>query len=571
MSESSTLRILLVEDNPGDARFIEEMLRDQDPYLGQLGDIAGESTAPLEELPQSDAADGFAHEIHHVTRLQAGIDRLREADDGPDVILLDMNLPDSEGLETLDTVLEHTESTPIVVLTGLQDRYFGVEALHRGAHEYLVKGEINSDLLIRSIYHAIERTAYEREIEANYARLKTLNRLNKIGHDVTQALIAQPTREEIERTACEQLATSELYSAAWVGHVGRESDGIDLRVGVRADGSEIAAGDDEVVGELASEAVETREVRAEPNLSADGDGSWRSRAVNTGHRSVASIPIHSEQALYGVLTVFSDRPDAFQDEESTVLRRLGEVIGHTINAVETKKRLFADTVVELELETTDRGIFFVDTSATHDCTITLDRIVPLTDEKFVYYITVEGASADDILATAAENPHVEDVRLIAEGYDGENVFEFVISGSSSVLELTKHDAKVTSAVAEGGTSRVLAEVTPQADIRDVVEAVTTDFPDTRLVARREVDRHAQTSNAYQKSVDEALTDRQYAVLQAAYFAGFFDWPRKSTGEEVAGSLDITASTFHQHLRIAEKKLLAEYFDMEQDERPPSES
>jgi predicted DNA binding protein len=61
-------------------------------------------------------------------------------------------------------------------------------------------------------------------------------------------------------------------------------------------------------------------------------------------------------------------------------------------------------------------------------------------------------------------------------------------------------------------------------------------------------------------LDENLTDRQRAALEAGYYGGFFEWPRDRSGEEVAQSLDIGASTFHQHLRKAEKALLDSVFD-----------
>ncbi|WP_223302167.1 helix-turn-helix domain-containing protein [Haladaptatus sp. R4] len=59
---------------------------------------------------------------------------------------------------------------------------------------------------------------------------------------------------------------------------------------------------------------------------------------------------------------------------------------------------------------------------------------------------------------------------------------------------------------------------------------------------------------------ESLTDRQRTALETAYLAGFFEWPRNSTGEEVAELLDVSAPTFHQHLRHAQSKLLKTFFD-----------
>ena len=74
-----------------------------------------------------------------------------------DALLLDLGLPDSNGMETLVKVISQYPELPVIVLTGLADEQAGVRAVHQGAQDYLTKGEINSDLLIRSIRYAIER------------------------------------------------------------------------------------------------------------------------------------------------------------------------------------------------------------------------------------------------------------------------------------------------------------------------------------------------------------------------------------------------------------------------------
>lgn len=79
---------------------------------------------------------------------------------------------------------------------------------------------------------------------------------------------------------------------------------------------------------------------------------------------------------------------------------------------------------------------------------------------------------------------------------------------------------------------------PQDDVHPVAEVVS-QYPLESLV----------------EDVEDVLTDRQYAVLTTAYYAGYFDWPRGNTAEEIADSLDISSATFHQHIRGAERKLI----------------
>ncbi|MFB9807927.1 helix-turn-helix domain-containing protein [Haladaptatus pallidirubidus] len=86
------------------------------------------------------------------------------------------------------------------------------------------------------------------------------------------------------------------------------------------------------------------------------------------------------------------------------------------------------------------------------------------------------------------------------------------------------------------------------------------YPDVRVVAQREREKPEPTVTEFRTTLDESLTDCQWAALETAYLAGFFEWPRNSTGEDVAASLGVSPPTFHQHLRRAQSKLLGTFFD-----------
>jgi PAS domain S-box-containing protein len=128
----SRIRILLIEDNPGDARLIQE-------YLSETENIS--------------------FFLEHTDRLTSGLDRLRSG--GIDVVLLDLGLPDSEGLESLRRVLEQTGVVPIIVFTAIAHETLGLQAIRDGAQDYLVKGQIDGNLIIRTIRYAIERKRAE--------------------------------------------------------------------------------------------------------------------------------------------------------------------------------------------------------------------------------------------------------------------------------------------------------------------------------------------------------------------------------------------------------------------------
>ena len=126
----SRLRVLLVEDNPGDAILIKTLLEDHSP-----GDF----------------------DIRHVNRLERALTDL--ADDPPDIVLLDLSLPDASGLDGFGKLWADRAEVPVIVLTGLDDDTLAAEAVRAGAQDYLVKGQVDGGQLARCIRYAIERNA----------------------------------------------------------------------------------------------------------------------------------------------------------------------------------------------------------------------------------------------------------------------------------------------------------------------------------------------------------------------------------------------------------------------------
>ena len=130
-----SLRILFVEDNPGDIRLVREMLI---------------------------AADEERIELSFVSRV--GEVRTRLAQGGIDVILLDLNLPDANGLSAVEHIHADFPEIPLVVLSSVIDEELAVASLQAGAQDFLVKGMINGPLLTRSIFYAIKRKDLEDQL-----------------------------------------------------------------------------------------------------------------------------------------------------------------------------------------------------------------------------------------------------------------------------------------------------------------------------------------------------------------------------------------------------------------------
>ena len=156
MNTDKRLGILLVEDNPGDAYLIREILR---------------------SIPAAD--------ITSAENLEAALDHLERH--AVDIILLDLSLPDSQGLDTVRRVVAQMPMLPIIVLTGLDDDILALDALKAGAQDYIVKGFVESEMLMRSIRYAMERKMAEEELNRHREHL--------------EELVKERTRELEERNA----------------------------------------------------------------------------------------------------------------------------------------------------------------------------------------------------------------------------------------------------------------------------------------------------------------------------------------------------------------------------------
>ena len=128
------IRVLLVEDSPDDAFLIERML-------------------------QKSLSSGYKFAMDHCALLAEALHYLDSHE--PDAVLLDLGLPDGRGLEMLTTILDRAPAIPIVVLTGLQEEKSAIDALKKGAQDYLIKDQTDHQLLARSLLYAIERKRTE--------------------------------------------------------------------------------------------------------------------------------------------------------------------------------------------------------------------------------------------------------------------------------------------------------------------------------------------------------------------------------------------------------------------------
>ncbi|MFC6756165.1 helix-turn-helix domain-containing protein [Halomicroarcula sp. GCM10025894] len=115
-------------------------------------------------------------------------------------------------------------------------------------------------------------------------------------------------------------------------------------------------------------------------------------------------------------------------------------------------------------------------------------------------------------------------------------------------------------VADGEVLTITVEAPLDAEPRTILDTLSEHAPGFELVVKQARDRQP-TDEGDSLSLSDELTDRQREVLRSAYLAGYYEWPRDTTAEQLAETLDIASSTLHQHLRRAERNLLDRLLDM----------
>lgn len=219
-----------------------------------------------------------------------------------------------------------------------------------------------------------------------------------------------------------------------------------------------------------------------------------------------------------------------------------------------------NAVVELEFEVSDPSHPFVGTSEAEQCRFDLQEMVPRGDGHYAEFFNVSGGDPDRILARADEHETVTP-RLLRK-YDDGGLFEFSVGANCPAVMLAEQGALPRVVSGARGRGRIVGELPSDSDPMAVVETFLDAYPEAELVAKREKEYSAMTFNydGFEQVLRDHLTDRQREVLKAAYDAGYYEWPRECTGQEVADSLDIASATFSQHIHAAERKLLAVLFE-----------
>ncbi|ELY49407.1 bacterio-opsin activator domain-containing protein [Natronorubrum sulfidifaciens] len=390
-------------------------------------------------------------------------------------------------------------------------------------------------------------------------------------HESERTLLACDSRDTLEQRLCDALVSlpfdelSGSIEQAWVGDSTTGSERITPSAWAGRNGDFVESISVPIRGvdeppHPAAQAAETLQPASIDDLDAEGiDQAWRRRTLEAEFRSVLSVPLVVDNFCYGTLTVYADQPSLFDANVRQLCVHLAAVASATIASIERKRALLADRITELEVVIRDESAALSALAQQFQRRLDVQTVVPRSSGGSTVFCTVPDVSEDEIHAAIESVSGIESGRLVGERAD-ESLLELVLADSSVAETLATHGGVLRSVTPVDDRTRLVIALSSTVDVRSFVRMLERTHPGAELLARRQRDRSERPVRAFDAELRSRLSERQLKTLETAYYGGFFEWPRESTGETIADSLGVSQPTFSRHLRLAQQKLFELLFD-----------
>ena len=402
------------------------------------------------------------------------------------------------------------------------------------------------------------------ELDQQSKSLDRIRRLSDITRELTSGLTEAESRTEIFQTVCERLVTFAPYQFAWFG--ARNGTGAVVpKAAVESDGSSLDTFklpyiDEPTDHETVGRALRERTPQVDNALQRDPPFEpWREAAIQQGYRAYISIPVIYQGSLYGIVSVFSSEANTFDSLEVSVLQELGGIVGFALNADERRQSFVSEQSTELDFSVQDHSASVFSLATDVGGVFRLENLVERPDGKTTMFFATSDADPTEVLEWAEEQLYVTEIRLLTDRED-ECLFECVLKASTVWSQLLQHGGMVQDATASPEMTRIVIRIPRTGDPRGFETVIEDSLGAVELVARREYDEPIQTAKQFEAEYKNQLTERQREVLQTAYYAGFFEWPRETNAGELADILGIAQPTVSRHLRTTERQFLSLMYD-----------
>lgn len=489
----------------------------------------------------------------------------------PDCLVCDYQLGDGTALELLPEVREHHPKLPFVLVTGRGSEAAASEAISNDVTEYVRKSTLGDQptLLGRRIESAVDAFRTERALAHERQSKEAL----------MEMITTSVTREELASSICRHLVDERQYACAWIGALDDTSAIVPLA----------SAGATDYVTQILTE-TKTRE-SSEPAIvsleqndsvvipscdvsatdttgtspgderdranegtpeSESGQSQWEWFASQHGFRSIGAVPIEHDRIQFGVLAVYATEPEHVDGREIEFITEYADTIGYALQATNWRETLLASPTrhVEFTIGESEIPLVALSRALPDPTTLEVTTVIPRNETEVLSVVTTTEESTESLLDAAST---VDSIRSMEIDETAEPLQCGVVSerpvpeltvvergGHFERTSITDRQASVLTRLDEHTSAKRI-----EAGLRDAYGNVSMT-----MVQTDPTEETPENGDDY-----TPLTDRQQQVLELAFQMGYFERPRGKNAEELATMLNISRSTFTQHLRAAEQKIL----------------
>ncbi|MHC3439831.1 bacterio-opsin activator domain-containing protein [Natrialbaceae archaeon A-gly3] len=421
-----------------------------------------------------------------------------------------------------------------------------------------------TEILTSAAAAALGRIENERELHSTRdairrqtAELERLERIQATLHELNTTLLQAETRGSVYEAMCTGLPDVPGTTLVWVGTpaddgtlkclawAGSAPDYLDS-VSFAIDSSEEPA----VVSSRTGDPV-----RVDNTATDLQQAPWRRTALSHGVESVLSVPIAADGVTYGVLSVLGSERGAFTEQFQEMLEAVAASAGETIRVIEQQGPQPSTT--ELSFEITDDKYFFQQLASSAHCSLEVEGIVPGPDDGYRVFVSVDQGSPETVIEHAGELCAVRNATIVANRVDG-GTLELLLAVPILGVSLGQYAVGISQFRATPEAVTVTLEVARPEDVRAIADDILKRYPGATLRGKRS-QTASDSDRDRLRAFQDSLTPRQREVVQIAYLNGYFDSPRRCTGEELGEKLGISAQAVYNHLRAAQRQLFDEAF------------
>ncbi|RXK46878.1 PAS domain-containing protein [Halorientalis pallida] len=404
------------------------------------------------------------------------------------------------------------------------------------------------------------RTEITRELSTQQTKVDELRGVIDVIQGIQRRIADSESQAALDAGVCEELRRTEPIDFVWIGRPrGRDTD-LEPVAWAGDDGGYLdSVGTDESDGRVpAQRAAASHETYTLSNVSEHVlDDAWAKEALSAGLRSVVCIPLVYDEVLYGVLTAYSATEDAFGQLYEDLLTDVTSLVVNYSRILEHRYEATNREFLELEFALSDATYPLQRLATEADAAIRYDTVAESTSDAVRCLVTVERGDAERVLERARSTASVVDAEWFGTVEHGQ--LSLWIKRPFLPSDVVKHGGRLleSTTTADGTTVRVALPAT--ASPRPLLDSITSRYPDIDLLAQRQTTSPEGTDTA---TVTDRLTDRQHEILNAAYYGGYYETPRKVTGEDLAESFEISSPAVYNHLQAAHRTLLETVLDPE---------